>query len=351
MYFHGSGEKIVIKNGEIAASSQKLQSKIGNFTSTFDGAYYKQKIYNNQTEDGKTDTSINYEIKTESEINNLESIVDAEKSTEYVKYTIKDFDIYITYDKKFVQNDYDKVAVILVKALENYEDIMYISVPICGILTVVMIVYLIMSIGYKKGKKGIELNDIDKIPLEIIIFLVLAVLFLVCMFLDFFIDANMFYQYKLVISGAVTIYLIAYAFSAIVITTIIKRIKTKTFIKTTLTWKVLLILQKWINSLKNIFGVFTERINLTWKILGILIGYFAVMGIILILYADVSNIEIGILIDIAITAFLFYKIIKRVNSFKKIEDKLKDIYEGNNKEKLDEESFEKEFKQMVRIYK
>ena len=38
---------------------------------------------------------------------------------------------------------------------------------------------------------------------------------------------------------------------------------------------------------------------------------------------------------------------QRVNCFKKIEEMLKEIYEGNNKERLDEEIFTKEFRQMV----
>lgn len=56
---------------------------------------------------------------------------------------------------------------------------------------------------------------------------------------------------------------------------------------------------------------------------------------------------IAILIDIGITVYIFYQTIQRINCFKRIEEMLKNIYEGNNKERLNEESFTREFKQMV----
>ena len=57
--------------------------------------------------------------------------------------------------------------------------------------------------------------------------------------------------------------------------------------------------------------------------------------------------SIAIFIDIGITVYIFYQIIQRINCFKKIEEMLKEIYEGNNKERLDEKRFTKEFKQTV----
>lgn len=51
--------------------------------------------------------------------------------------------------------------------------------------------------------------------------------------------------------------------------------------------------------------------------------------------------------DMGITVYIFYQVIQRINCFKRIEEMLKNIYEGNNKERLDEERFTKEFKQMV----
>ena len=56
----------------------------------------------------------------------------------------------------------------------------------------------------------------------------------------------------------------------------------------------------------------------------------------------------GVFVDILILIYAFYEIMKRINSLKKIEDKLKDIYEGNNKEKLVEGEFLGEFQQAVR---
>ncbi len=46
--------------------------------------------------------------------------------------------------------------------------------------------------------------------------------------------------------------------------------------------------------------------------------------------------------------YVFYEIIKRANCFKKIEEVLKKIYEGDNKERLNESEFTKEYEEIVR---
>ena len=87
---------------------------------------------------------------------------------------------------------------------------------------------------------------------------------------------------------------------------------------------------------------------MTRKVVFFTIMYILTMIIIFAIFADLGTIELGIFINIGITIYLFYKLMKRVKDFKKIEEHLKKIYEGDNKERLIEEEFTKEFKQAVK---
>ena len=69
---------------------------------------------------------------------------------------------------------------------------------------------------------------------------------------------------------------------------------------------------------------------------------------IMAVFIDVSEQETGIFANIIITGVLIYYIVKRANCFKNIENQLKKIYEGDNKERLQEEEFTKEFKAISR---
>ena len=57
--------------------------------------------------------------------------------------------------------------------------------------------------------------------------------------------------------------------------------------------------------------------------------------------------DFGILIDVVITVWAFYGIVKRINYLKKIENHLKLIYEGNKTESLKKEEFSSEFHNMI----
>lgn len=64
-------------------------------------------------------------------------------------------------------------------------------------------------------------------------------------------------------------------------------------------------------------------------------------------YGDNGEIETGIMIDVIINILLTYWIIKRLNCYKKIEEHLAKIYQGDNTEKLNPDEFTKEFKKVV----
>lgn len=271
------------------------------------------------------------------------SITDAEDVI-YVSYSIEDFEIYMSYEEEFNLGSYATYIIGILDALGPFENAIYISVPICGVLAAVIAIYLVISVGYKKGKDGIDLNDIDKIPIEILIAIILSVIGLIAILVDNFYGTQTIY-YKLYLSAIITEYLLIYVLFMIGMTSIIKRIKAKTIIKNSITYMILKLFKRVFIRLKKGFDTFTERLNVTWKIIAYSLIYLFTMIFMFAIFD--GAIGIAVCIDTGITVYIFYQIIQRINCFKKIEEMLKEIYEGNNKEKLNEENFTKEFKQTV----
>jgi len=339
------GKKISILSGEVQADTNILEYTWENYKNTFIGEYYysESEYYKELDDYGKESvdlyTGAIVDVKTDTSFSraDLEDLI-------YVNYSIEDFEIYMTYEEQFNLGSYATYIVGILNTLQHFENLIYISVPICGVLAAVMSIYLVISVGYKKGKEGIDLNDIDKIPIEILISIILAVIGLIVILVDNFYGTQTIY-YKLYLSAIITEYLLIYVLFMIGMTSIIKRIKAKTIIKNSITYRVLRICKKIFIKLKKGLDTFTERLNVTWKIIGYSLIYLFTMILMFTIFDGASG--IAIFIDIGITVYIFYQIIQRINCFKKIEEMLKEIYEGNNKERLDEKRFTKEFKQTV----
>lgn len=340
------GKKVSIIDGRIYADSEILTSSFEDYKDIFSGSYYYTggKYYNEANDIRK------YKLKTEGL--ELESAEDSEIYDTYqgesvveitaTEYSIEDFEIYVRYEEEFLAGKYSMNVINMLKSIEPFENAIFISVPICGCLIALCIAYLIISIGYKKGKEGIDLNDIDKIPLEIIL-TVLAIIVSLVLLVGVNIDSLAFDYYKLYVSGIVTVYLVMCILAEITATTIIKRIKSKTLIKNTLTWHLWQVCKKWFKKLREVEIIFVKSGRIAWRIIAAVIIYVILMAMLISVFYD-----FGIFLDVCITSYIVYKFIQNVNSFRKIENRLKDIYEGKNDERLDEEEFEAIFKDMVR---
>jgi len=355
------GEKIYISEGKMQKGPVSIKDKWEHYKDYFVGSYYytNGKYYDSKGDYEKSlgdyglsiedneKSELGYKFKTE----NTDTIVNMNDTeytnSKYVEYNIDDFDIYITYEKEFELNSYDTYNLGVVKTLSGYEDVLYIAVPICAIMTCVIIIYLIISIGYKKEKEGVDLNDIDKIPLEIVLAIIITVITIVMAIITNFYSTRPEY-YKLYISGIITVYFIIYIMFAIGITTIIKRIKAKTFIRNTITWRALKLCKKLLIKLKEFVNNFTAKLKTTWKVTLGIIAYILLMLIILMFFGGRGEVETGVMFDTVITTVLVYNIIKRLHNFERIKEQLKHIYEGNEREELNEEEFEADFKEMVR---
>lgn len=337
------GEKLYISDGRLEQAPEAIKDKWEYYKKFFNGSYYS-------VTDEKSIIA-DYEAKMKSiqegyEITDDVGTIDVKDSTNYVSYDIEDFEIYITYDKEFALNSYDTYTLNFVKAINKYEDALYIAVPISAVLTCIIIIYLIIAIGYKKDNEGVDLNDIDKIPLEIVLAIIFSVIFMVIAIISNFYVARPEY-YKLYISGIITVYFVIYILIAIGLTTIIKRIKAKTITKNTITLRLLKLCKKILIKVRDFINSLTENLKITWKFTIGIIGYMLLMLVILLFFGDNGEIEIGIMFDLIISGVVLYGIIKRLANFSRIEKQLKNIYEGDNKERLKEEEFEREFKSIV----
>ena len=341
-----SGIKFYIENGVIKTDSVILQEHWQYYEPLFQGTYYYSK--NNEVKD----TTNDYEKALEKYMNGKESVEyseevkeydedrikiilqEAEENIVYVDYDIGDFTIYMAFDEKLSHSNYDMYILSIMELLKDYEDILYVSVPICGIFTVIIAVYLVMAIGYKKSKEDIELNDIDKIPIEIIICILSIVLGIISEITTRFTNTR-FEYFKLYLSEIVTAYAVIYILSAVTLTTIVKRIKLKVLIKNSLIWKFFELLRSLFDKIRKIFEVLIERLSTNWKVILSVCGYLFITGM------------IKVLLNSAITIYVIYYIIKRLNCFEKIKEQLKKIYEGDNKDRLEENDFTKEFKEVT----
>lgn len=257
------GKKVCIINGIIKTDSKIIQENWETYKGLFKGSYYytknqddyyskiedyekavleetyinlNKKIEELQKEDSYESTDYKTSVNIASEIENAKK--EAAENIVYVDYNINDFAIVMSYQEELNNDVYDTYMLNIIKMVQNHEDLLYASVPVCGILVVAIIAYLILSIGYKKGKDKIELNDIDKIPIEIIMIVLLFLEIFVGYMITTFNHTMVYDYYKLFISASVTAYLVTYALVAIIFSTIVKRIKTKTLIKNSITWKM-----------------------------------------------------------------------------------------------------------------
>lgn len=312
-------------NGEVFANSELISNKALQYFGNFEDRYYTL-VASTETEDSITEYS---DIR------------------EYHDVNIQNYQIFTSYKEELIENKTNSDIFIekLINDLSKYEQIFLIAMPISSVLLLIILIYLIISIGHTKGKEGIDLNDFDKIPIEITLSITFLILFLIMLLMDFA-YINKIYNYKSNISIILTVYFSSYMLIFANIVTIIKRIKAKKIIETSYICKICRWFYKKIKSLLKIIK--KEYINLknSWSItvkFTIFVLTTGIIGIFLILLFG----PIGIAIDLGIAIYLLYEFLKKIICYKKIENHLKEMYDGNHEQKLNLKDFGKEFKDII----
>lgn len=279
----------------------------------------------------------------------------------YKTAKLEEFNIYITYDENFIPESNMNLLLDSLEIVKPYKTAICITVPISLIIMVILIIYLINSIGYKKGEEGIVLNDFDRIPFEVIL-TIFCICLGICMAIGgMLIIGNGNQNIETILLLGIIFYAINITIFEIMAVTFIKRIKAKSFLSTCLIGRLFYFFAKLIkkffnkvknfvrnlingilNKLKKIIVKFKYNTNLTVK-------YFSIVTICLIIMflMGIYLGPVGIIIDIVIVELLVCWFFFKIQSFKKFEDSLKKVSEGTLEGKIDDRDYSVEFKNSV----
>ena len=244
-----------------------------------------------------------------------------DESTEFYKYNL----VY-----KLVSNTYEYASV---------------NIAISSFLLLAMFIYIITSIGHKKGEEAIYLNSLDNIPLEIVGTVAIILLVIEGFFLFGGINIGMEYtsissrMIDTIISLCFVLGIIIYITITITGVTIVRRIKAKVFWKNTLIYKF----AKWLKrSTKNIL----TDINTTGKIVVIFGAFYIIQLVLTIKFITDGTIYLFWLI--ALWGVTLKMILDRMDKTKKIREKIKNMYDGNKDSvALNEEEYRGELKEVA----
>ena len=328
-----------IVNGKIETNSEILAKRAEQYLNLFIFSYYTINDSTYMTSDE------NIYIQPENAVDTYS--YEDNPNINYYTTNIEDFIIYTSYNENFMDASKQMLVCKSIEMLRPYENSFYILMPICTALTVLILLYLIVSIGHKKGTKGIATSDFDKIPLEIIGFIGICIIGLVFILLAQEVDTT---EFELIISLLFTVYFTIFIVGIIIFDTIIKRIKSKTFWKTTLVGKIVIILLKPIHK----FEKFMEEVRGTSKYFSNAITKFIVfvcvevfLAFIVFILFNSSEPFIFLLLEFILVAFFIQRMVKSIVNYDKIEKKLKEMYEGDNQTQLDKNQFLPVFNQSI----
>lgn len=312
-------KKVDIIDGAIQTNSQSISKYGDKYLSDFLITYYT-------TDTEKTNT-----------------ILKDGRYVEYISTRVKDFEIYSSYKEKISQNYEKRMLTSFLNMMKPISDNTYAILPVSVIITILLIIYLATSIGHSDEKNKIELNSFDHVFIEIIIFFAILIS---C--IPFTLFESVENDYNAIISIAITAYFVIYICTTIVMTTFIKRMKTKQILKTSLIGRFVLwgikLCKRVFNKARNIWKVLTYSVNTAVKVI-ISVGIIAIIWTIAFLLAGNNN--IFPLLIITFVCFIIYKAIKILKEYSQLENKLKDIYDGNNKDTLNVNEFSMPFKSAV----
>ena len=263
---------------------------------------------------------------------------------EYISAEAKDFEIYSSYTEELNLSTERQMATSFLNMVAPINNNVYVFLPISALITLLLIIYLTSAIGYDGNEDStININTFDRIPIEIIAFCAMLIGCMPFILLEF--AEN---DYNAINSIAITAYFVIYICTVITMTTVIKRIKAKQLLKTSITGKVLVwclqICKKIVKKMNEIWNTITYSPNTTAKV--IITTGLTVLGW-LVIIAISGNRPMFPIIMIGLIGFVLYKIIKIFKDYLQIEKKLKDVYEGNTQSELDEKSVENVFKNSV----
>ena len=329
------GKYAYLINGEVESNSQIISNKAIKYFNLFENTYYTTEKY--------------------LEEDSVHAITDFSegKTKIYNIYTekIEDLEIYSSYDEKVYETEYLILYKDIINSLYKYESIFVGAIPVTSILLALICIYLIISIGHIKGKDKIELNDLDKIPIEIVTIVVAIIVTLSILFagyLSYGINPENLVGY---ISLFLGLYFLGYILCAAWGITFVKRIKARMLLKTSIIISffgfVFKLLKKIIKYLKDKVDKSYTKVQKSMPIYVKIV--IAVLLLIIISFFLIYRFGAkGIIIDVFVIILMVYPIIVELNCFKKVEQQLKNIHDGKYDNKLDSNEFTSTYQNVVK---
>lgn len=236
-----------------------------------------------------------------------------------------------------IQNDCQLVMNLVDFAIE-YRYLPIITGVASAILLVVIFIYLMCAAGNKAGVEGITPNWIDKIPFDLYLVLLVAIIGVVFALSDFFWNGDLILFIYWVCAG---IFFVILALSLLM--TLATRAKLGTVLTNTVIWMAVLFLVKilkaiwrFIKKLCNGIGYMFKNIKYSWKaslILAAVVIFELVTFIMAVTFID----EFMIFVWLVGNAFLLVTAIFTIIAFGKIKKGASELASGNAQAKVDEQ--------------
>ncbi len=234
---------------------------------------------------------------------------------------------------EYVDNIY--TARLLYNTLSIVNQNLVFLIPILVGLIIALVPVIVIGIGRTSKQEAVSLNWYDKILIEIAALIAFSIGCIGVVFIATVNGATTVVAFTLAISMVAVGLLIIYLACIMLFETIVKRLKTHTFIKTTFAYWIYIKGKQFIDNMK-----ITKRLIL-YFVAFIIVNLFCFA----ITWSDGFP---GIVLIIILYVLTFNFLAKRVKSFIKINDTIKEIYQGNTDVYLDETELSKEMKETGR---
>ena len=288
----------------------------------------QNKIQENATywtyEDGNIDTSVN---KLSSEyIEYIENGFDVENLSDYTIYTSVLNNLEYVDDISMNSILYDVLVLVDQKAA--------FLIPFLVILIIALVPVIVLGVGRTAKQDGIKLNWYDKILIELAALIAILIAGIGACFTISVNGVSNLATLVLAITIMAFGLFIIYLACILFFETVVKRLKTHTFFKTTIIYWLYIKIKELLDEVK-----ITKRF-----ILYFIIFIIANLICFAIMWSDGFP---GIILSIILYAVVYGLISKRLKSYVKIEKAINDLYQGNTDIELEENEFVKEMKNMA----
>lgn len=238
----------------------------------------------------------------------------------------KNFSVYTSLENDLTYYDqYRTNKTVFDMAQILYKPALYL-LPLSIIAVLVLLIMNCFFIGLRNENGEVILNAFDKTPLLVALIVLFILSMIGCGFLIALTSENL----TLILSGTAIGAVIVYISFVFFLETIIKRIKSKTLFRNTITYRIL----RWIKSL---ITSMTRNANMTVKLILIFIA-FGILNIIGF-GLSINNEPIGFFILIAIWVYAFAKMHQWLVRYIEIKNAINEIYIGNTEVHLDEKRY------------